>query len=63
MSAAWHAYDRLFEDDRVALLVEPDAPSRVLHSGAASASEFENHIQRHDEFGTLRAEDCRFSHA
>jgi toxin-antitoxin system PIN domain toxin len=25
MSAAWHAYDRLFEDDRVALLPEPDS--------------------------------------
>jgi hypothetical protein len=25
MSAAWHAYDRLFDDDRVALLPEPDS--------------------------------------
>jgi len=25
MSAAWHAYDRLFEDERVAMLPEPDS--------------------------------------
>jgi uncharacterized protein len=25
LSGAWHAYDRLFEDDRVALLPEPDS--------------------------------------
>jgi len=25
MSAAWHAYDRLFDDDRVTLLPEPDS--------------------------------------
>lgn len=40
MDAAWQAYDRLFEDDRVALLPEPDALEpefRALsRSGAAS---------------------------
>jgi toxin-antitoxin system PIN domain toxin len=32
MSAAWHAYDRLFEDDRVALLPEPDSLDPAFRS-------------------------------
>src|SRR5580698_1230329 len=32
-------------------------------SSAASALEFEDLIQRHDEFGIFRTEDCRFGHA
>jgi predicted nucleic acid-binding protein len=40
MDAAWQAYDRLFEDDRVALLPEPDAVEpkfrELSRSGLAS---------------------------
>jgi predicted nucleic acid-binding protein len=36
LSAAWHAYDRLFEDDRVALLPEPDSLEPAFRNLARS---------------------------
>lgn len=44
MKQAWHAYDRLFEDDRVAHMREPDgledAPRKVSSSGVASPKDW-----------------------
>src|SRR5580658_3148483 len=37
------------------------SPARI--SSAVSALEFEDRIQRHNDFGILGAEDCRFGHA
>jgi toxin-antitoxin system PIN domain toxin len=36
MSAAWQAYDRLFEDERVALLPEPDSLEPAFRSRSRS---------------------------